>query len=306
MATGLSSKVNDWQIMVNPRVAGLVYGFIGVTCFALTLPATRLAALEFNPLFVAFGRAIVAGLLAAVLLWITKQPIPAKKHWLTIGWVSLGVVIGFPLLSSYAMKTLPASQGAIVTGLIPLGTAMFGAYRAGQRLPWLFWISALIGSSAVVLYSLASGGWQIRWEHWILLLAVVITSISYTEGALLGHQIGSWQVICWTLVFSLPVLIVPVAWSLAEQGSTGLTASPQAWFAFAYLSVVSMFLAFFAWYRGLMLGGIPQVSQVQLLQPFMTIVFSALFLQEPLTLGLVLTALFVVLCVAVGRYASVK
>lgn len=290
------------------RWQGMVLGFVGVACFSLTLPTTVVAMQYFDPLFVAFGRAIVAGILSIILLLATKQVWPRGSEWWQLFVVSLGVVIGFPILSSYAMKTLPASQGAIVTGLIPLGTAALGAYRSQQKMPWLFWVSAIAGSSVVVLFSLASGGWNVRMEHAILLIAVIVTSISYTEGAILAKSLGSWQVICWTLVVSFPLLIAPVAWSLNKNGLVvleGYDAAPShAWFAFGYLSIVSMFLAFFAWYRGLMLGGIPQVSQIQLLQPFMTIAVSAVWLGEKISFGLMLTAMLVVASVVLGRLAS--
>lgn len=289
------------------RWQGLLLGFVGVACFSLTLPTTLVAVRYFDPIFVALGRAIVAGVLSLVLLLVTRQTWPRGSEWWRLIVVSLGVVVGFPILSSYAMKSLPASQGAIVTGLIPLCTAAFGAYRAKQNMPWLFWVSALAGSSAVVIFSLASGGWNIRTEHAILLLAVIVTSISYTEGAILAKTLGSWQVICWTLVVSLPFLVAPVVWSVRANGlwiEAGTVSPQNAWLAFAYLSLVSMFLAFFAWYRGLMLGGIPQVSQIQLLQPFMTISVSAIWLGEELSFGLILTAILVVLCVVLGRWAS--
>lgn len=289
------------------RLQGFLLGFVGVACFSLTLPTTLVAVRYFDPIFVALGRAIVAGVLSLALLLVTRQTWPRGSEWWRLIVVSLGVVVGFPILSSYAMKSLPASQGAIVTGLIPLCTAAFGAYRAKQHMPWLFWVSALAGSSIVVIFSLASGGWNIRTEHAILLLAVVVTSISYTEGAILAKTLGSWQVICWTLVVSLPFLVAPVVWSVRANGlwiESGTTSPQNAWLAFAYLSLVSMFLAFFAWYRGLMLGGIPQVSQIQLLQPFMTISVSTIWLGEELSLGLILTAVLVVLCVVLGRWAS--
>lgn len=291
------------------RWQGMMLGLVGVSCFSLTLPTTLVAVRYFDPIFVAFARALIAGVLSLILVVVTKQTWPRGKQWSRLLIVSLGVVVGFPLLSSYAMRSLPASQGAIVTGLIPLCTAAIGAYRSKQQMPLLFWISALAGSSAVVLFALASGGWRILPEHLILLVAVIVTSISYAEGAILARTLGSWQVICWTLILSFPLLLGPVVWSARQNGivtGNAEVSALYAWLAFAYLSVISMFLAFFAWYRGLMLGGIPQVSQVQLLQPFLTIAASALWLGEEISLGMISTASFVVACVVLGRFATSK
>jgi len=217
--------------------------------------------------------------------------------------VAAGVVVGFPLLSAWALRRVPASHGAIMLGILPLATAVAGVVRANERPSRSFWIASIAGSATVVGYAVVSGGGGLHIADVALLGAVAAAALGYAEGGRLARTLGSWQVICWALVLAAPVLLVPVA--LAVQ-THGIHASWQAWLGFAYVSVVSMFLGFFAWYRGLALGGVARVGQLQLLQPFFTIGASAVLLGEritPLTVGV---ACVVAVIVAMGRRAGVQ
>ncbi|MEO1374346.1 MAG: DMT family transporter [Cyanobacteria bacterium J06635_10] len=290
-------------VKTNSETLGLVYGFIGVLCFSGTLPATRIAVTNLDPTFVGLGRAIVAAAFATVLLRFTRQPIPHRRHWKSLGIVVGGVIIGFPLLSTWAMQQLPASHGAIVTGILPLFTAILATLN-GQEKPSIgFWMASVIGSMTIVTFALIEGNGSIKFADMVLIMAVITVAFGYAEGGKLAKTLGGWQVICWALVFSVPILIIPVALVVLKNG---IAASPYAWLGFSYVSIISMFLGFFAWYRGLAMGGIARVSQVQLLQPFLSILFSAFFLREQITLLMMFTALIVVMSVAIGRRQPIK
>jgi drug/metabolite transporter (DMT)-like permease len=277
---------------------GFLYGFLGILSFSLTLPMTRLAVADLDPTFVGLGRAIVAALLSAILLAATRQKLPTRDQIIPLAVVALGVVVGFPFLSAWAMRRLPASHGAIVVGLVPLATAVAGAIRAGERPSRRFWIAGVIGSGVVVGFALLSGAGSLEPADLALLGAVIAAAIGYAEGGRLARTMGGWRVICWALILAAPFLAIPVTMVVVEHG---LHAGAGAWLGFGYVSGVSMFLGFFAWYHGLALGGIARVGQLQLLQTFLTITASALILGEKITLLMLVVALLVVVIVAIGR-----
>jgi drug/metabolite transporter (DMT)-like permease len=214
--------------------------------------------------------------------------------------VAAGVVVGFPLFSAWAMRSVPASHGAVVLGLLPLATALAAAAIAHERPSRRFWASAVFGSAVVVGFAVWQGGGTPHRGDALLVLAVVAAAVGYAEGGRLARELGGWQVICWALVLAGPVMLVPTV--LAADARLA-TAPASAWAGFAYVSVVSMFLGFFAWYRGLALGGIAAVGQVQLLQPFMTIFASALLLAERPDSATYVAAALVIASIAVGRRA---
>ncbi|WP_103668132.1 DMT family transporter [Pseudanabaena sp. BC1403] len=277
---------------------GLVYGLLGVIIFSITLPATRIALTEFDPVFVGLGRAVIATGLSLILLITTRQPIPSWRFLPSFAVVVVGAVVGFPLLSTLAMRDASASYGAVIIGLLPLATALFGVLRAGERPSVKFWIFAIAGSGLVITFALISGTGNIRFADLALLGAVFAASLSYAEGTVLARTFGSWQVVCWALVFSFP-FVLPIV--LQHLPSSFTTISSSAWIGFLYVSCFSMFLGFFAWYRGLFLGGIARIGQLQLFQPFLTIIASAILLGEPMTFTTLGFASGVVVCVALGR-----
>jgi drug/metabolite transporter (DMT)-like permease len=277
--------------------SGLAWGLVGVTAFAVTLPATRVAVAALDPVFVGLGRAVVAGVLAAIALAATRSPWPPRALWPGLARVAFGVVIGFPLLSAWAMRHVPASHGAVVVGLLPLATAAAGAWLAHERPSRRFWLCAALGSAVVVAFALWRGGGALHVADLLLIGAIGAAAIGYAEGARLTRVLGGWQVISWALVISAPFLAIPAAY--ASAGAT--TAPASAWLGFAYVSVVSMYLGFFAWYRALARGGIAAVGQIQLLQPFLTLLFSAVLLGERLEASMFVAAAAVIATIAVGR-----
>lgn len=213
----------------------------------------------------------------------------------------MGVVIGFPLLATWAMTTVPAAHGAVIVGLLPLSTALFGAWLAGERPRPLFWISTILGSMTIAIFSLSSGSGYLQIGDFLLLGAVIAAGFGYAEGARLSKELGAWQTISWTLVISAPILLFPAFKSMPHDITL---IGWQSLCGFAYVSVVSMFLAFVVWYKGLALGGIARIGQLQLLQPFLTILAASVFLHELISGSEVLAALIVIACVVIGRLSS--
>ena len=279
---------------------GLWLGLLGVAIFALTLPMTRLAvgtpeAPQMSGVFIAAGRAVVAGGLSAVFLLATKAPFPRRGQWKPLALVALGVVFGFPLCTSIAMRHVEAVHASVMVGVLPLATAAVGAWLHRQRPSAGFWICAATGTALVVAFALIRSGaasLAIQPADALLLLAMACAAVGYGYGAKLSQTMRAEHVICWALVLSLP-LNVPLA--LVEYPQ--LAIKTEAWWAFGYVAVFSMWLGFFAWYRGLALGGTVRVSQVQLVQPFLSMLFAVPLLGETLdalTLGFGLAVIAVV------------
>jgi drug/metabolite transporter (DMT)-like permease len=272
---------------------------VGVASFSLTVPFTRVAVGGLSPLLIGAGRAVVAALLAAAALLVTRQRLPVGGQWMRLAVVAGGVVAGFPLFPSYALTTVPASHGAVVIALLPVATAVVAVLRVREGPPRSFWITAAIGALAAVAFaSLQGGGFgQLHTADLLLFGAVLAAAVGYAEGGLLARELGPWQTVSWALVLSAPLMIALATVSVVEEPPS---ATPVEWAAFAYLAVVSMYLGFFAWYRGLAIGPMAQVSQVQLVQPVLTIIWAALLLGEELTWPTVLGGVAVILCAAIA------
>lgn len=280
---------------------GYLLGLLAVVAFAVTLPATRVAVRALDPVFVGLGRAVGAAVLAGAFLLLTRQRLPSREQLKSLAVVAGGVVVGFPLLSAWAMRHVDASHGGVVLGILPLATAATAALFSGERPSARFWVCAFIGSALVAGYSLTQSRGVLALADVALVGAVISAAIGYAEGARLSRTLGGLQVISWALVLSAPVLIVPVL--LAAPATLDLPA--QSWAGFVYVMVISQFLAFIPWYRGLALGGIARVGQTQLLQPFLTILAAALLLGEPGDSVTWMVAALVVAVVAIGRTAPV-
>ncbi|NWB29062.1 DMT family transporter [Pseudomonas gingeri] len=281
--------------------SGWLNGFIGVLIFSGSLPTTRLAVLEFSPVFLTAARASIAGLVALCMLWLFRERRPARHQLLPLAIVALGVVLGFPLLTALALQYVTSAHSIVFVGLLPLATAAFGVLRGGERPRPVFWLFSVLGSLLVVGYALSQGLSASPVGDLLMLLAILVCGLGYAEGAKLSRTLGGWQVICWALVLSLPVML-PLTWLLAPPSFSGIT--PAAWASLAYVSLFSMLIGFVFWYRGLAQGGIAAVGQLQLLQPFFGLALAATLLHEQVSLGMLAVTVAVILCVAGAKKFS--
>ena len=288
---------------------GMWLGVLGVAFFAVTLPMTRLAtgtqeAPQLSPWFVTLGRAALAGLLSVVFLLVTRSPRPQRQHVKSLGMAVLGNVIGYPLLLGYALRVVNASHAAVITALLPLVTAACAAWVLHQRARLGFWVCAVAGSLLVIAFSLLraeshGAAFGFAWADVLLVGAVIAASFGYIYGAQATPALGAERVICWVCVMALPVTLPGALWLWPQQ-----PVAASAWIGFVYVGVFSMWVGFFAWYRGLAMGGALRVSQAQLLQPFLTILAAVPLLGEPLDVVTLGFAAAVVATVVMGKQLS--
>lgn len=291
---------------LSDETRGMVLGLAAVAMFSLTLPFTRMAVADLPPVFVALGRALAAAVLACAWLAWKRAAFPPRAALASLAIVSAGCVIGFPWLTSIALRTLPASHGAVLVGILPLATTLFSAFRGNEKPSAGFWFMAVLGAALVVGFALLQSGGSLHEADLLMLGAVVLGAAGYAEGGRLSRSLGGEQVICWALVLSVPLLAPLVLWLSWPHGAAIAAAGPAAWAGFAYVSAISMLVGFFFWYRGMALGGIARVGQVQLVQPFMTLAGAAVLLGEPLELSNFVFALAVIAVVAAGRKMQVR
>jgi drug/metabolite transporter (DMT)-like permease len=281
--------------------AGWGSGLVGVIIFSGSLPATRVAVASFSPLFLTSARAVIAALLGAAFLVLLQQKRPARSDLAALAIVALGVVIGFPLLTALALQHITSAHSIVFIGLLPLATAIFGVLRGGERPRLGFWLFSIVGGLSVAAFALAQSGSASLTGDLLMVAAIVLCGFGYAEGATLSRRLGGWQVISWALLVALPVMAV-IALSTLPASFDGV-GSP-AWIGLAYVSVFSMLVGFVFWYRGLALGGIAGVGQLQLLQPFFGLALAGLLLGEPIAWSMIAGTGLVIICVVgAKRYA---
>lgn len=274
---------------------GWISGLIGVVIFSGSLPATRVAVGGFTPVFLTSARAVIAALLGAALLLTLRQKRPAARDLGSLAIVAIGVVIGFPLLTGWALQHINSAHSIVFIGLLPLATAIFGVMRGGERPKPAFWLFSVAGSAAVGGFALTHSSSASVVGDLLMVGAVLLCGLGYAEGATLSRRLGGWQVISWALLLALPVMTV-LALSTMPASLGGI--SLPVWAGLAYVSVFSMLVGFVFWYRGLALGGIARVGQLQLLQPFFGLLLAGLLLREPVAWSMIAVTLLVVVCVA--------
>ena len=286
------------------RYAGVLWGLLGILTFSFTLPFTRIAVATINPFFMTTGRATLAALFALIVFAVVRPQRPNKNQVIRLIIVAAGVVIGFPLFTSLALQSVPSAHGTVVIALLPAVTALFVVIRTGERPSFLFWGASIAGAIAVIAFLALSNGFSgFSLPDIFLVLAVISAAIGYTEGGLLSRELGSWQTICWALIISLPVMapLTAVNFVIAP-----LSHDPIAWLCFLYTALFSMFLGFFAWYRGLAIGPMTSVSQVQLSQPVFTLMWSTLILGEVLTPEILIGGAVIIALAFIAVRARVK
>ena len=275
--------------------AGWGSGLLGIMIFSGSLPATRVAVAEFSPMFLTSLRAVIAAVLGAAFLFTLQQTRPVRGDLVPLAIVALGVVVGFPLLTALALQHITAAHSIVFIGLLPLATAIFGVLRGGERPKPAFWLFSILGAATVAGFALSrSDGGSVVGDL-LMIAAIVLCGLGYAEGAALSRRFGGWQVISWALLLSLPMTAMIALFTLPTSwGSVGV----PAWISLAYVSIFSMLIGFLFWYRGLALGGIAGVGQLQLLQPFFGLTLAALLLHEPVAWTMIASTAVVVLCVA--------
>ncbi|GAB2204441.1 MULTISPECIES: DMT family transporter [Stappiaceae] len=276
-------------------MAGWGSGLLGVLIFSGSLPATRVALSGFNPMFLTSARAVVAALLGIALLLLLRQARPERRDVISLLIVAAGVVVGFPLLTALALQHVTAAHSIVFIGLLPLATALFGMLRGMERPKPLFWVFSCTGSAAVGAYALSQSADLSLKGDLLMLAAVIVCGFGYAEGGALSRRLGGWQVISWALALSLPVMgtLALLTW---PDSLTGI--EMPAWVGLGYVSIFSMLVGFIFWYRGLAIGGIAGVGQLQLLQPFFGLMLASLLLHEPVSSTMLLVTTLVVGCVA--------
>ncbi|WP_208983518.1 DMT family transporter [Pannonibacter carbonis] len=273
-------------------------GLVGVVIFSGSLPATRVAVQGFEPVFLTSARAVIAALVGALLLVLLRQKRPQRADLVPLALVAGGVVVGFPLLTAVALRSITSAHSIVFIGLLPLATALFAVLRGGERPKPLFWLFSGLGSLAVAGFALTqSGGGAIEGDL-LMLAAVIVCGLGYAEGAKLSRHLGGWQVISWALILALPVMAVTGALSFPK--ALGDVTAP-AWLGLAYVSLFSMLIGFIFWYRGLAIGGTAAVGQLQLIQPFLGLLLAGQLLGEAVSPAMAAATLVVVLCVAGAR-----
>ncbi len=282
-------------------VAGWGNGLVGVIIFSASLPATRVAIGGFDPLFLTCARAVIAALLGVTLLAFLRQPRPAGCDFKSLMIVAFGVVVGFPLFTAFALQHITSARSIVFIGLLPLMTAIFGVIRGDERPRAAFWIFSCLGSALVAGFALLQGSEGSLLGDLYMVAAIIVCGLGYAEGALLSRRLGGWQVISWALILSLPAMAALAAITLPSNWS-GVTFAQ--WAGLAYVSIFSMMVGFIFWYRGLAIGGIAGVGQLQLLQPFFGLMLAGLLLHEPVDASMMLVTVFVVTCVAGAKRFS--
>lgn len=278
--------------------SGWLNGLIGVVIFSGSLPATRVAVMQFDPVFLTVARAAIAGALALLLLLFFAEKRPARRDVFSLIVVAAGVVVGFPLLTALALQHMTSAHSVVFVGLLPLATAVFGVIRGGERPKLAFWLFAVMGSALVCSFALAQGLSAAPIGDALMMAAIIVCGLGYAEGATLSRTLGGWQVISWALVLSLPLMILASIWFMPASFSD---IDAPALGGLVYVSLFSMLIGFVFWYRGLAQGGIASVGQLQLLQPFLGLTLAATLLHETVTWTMFAVTGAVIACVAAAR-----
>lgn len=277
------------------RTSGWINGFLGVLIFSGSLPATRVAVTDFDPVFLTAARASIAALMALALLLALRAKRPDASDLGSLAIIAAGVVLGFPLLTAFALQHITSAHSIVFIGLLPLATAIFAVVRGGERPRPSFWLFAGFGAALVGGFALTRGAEASAVGDSLMIAAVIVCGLGYAEGGQLSRRLGGWQVICWALVIALPVMLL-IGWIARPATLAGIGA--PAWLGLAYISLFSMLIGFIFWYRGLAEGGVAAVGQLQLLQPFFGLALAASLLHEPVGWSMAAVTLAVVVCVA--------
>lgn len=319
-----SSAINDSTIAVGPSAGidpvtrttgtdsgtatgressrgGLVLAWLGVLAFSLTFPSTAWGLESFGPWSLVALRTLLAAAIAGSALLLGRVAMPDRRHRAGLVVVAAGVVIGFPLLTTLALRTSTTSHAAVVVGLLPLTTAVFSSLRTGARPPRAFWAAALAGAAVVIVFTVQQSGGELSGGDLYLFGALLVCAAGYTEGGRLARVMPGWQVVGWALVLCLPLAVVGAAVALPAE-PVRLTAHGV--IGLVWVAVVSTFLGLYVWYRGMAEIGVPRASQLQLGQPLLTLLWSFLLLGETVPAAAPVAAVAVLVCIAATQRAG--
>ncbi|MDY6456052.1 DMT family transporter [Acinetobacter faecalis] len=278
---------------------GFLYGFIGVVIFAGSLPATRIGVMDFSPEFMTFARASIAGIIGLICLIATKQIKPNYRQFKSLLIIASGVVIGFPLLTAFALQTITAARAIVFVGMLPLSTALFAVICAKEKPKFMFWLFAILGSAFVAGFMLFNDQKQMfAIGDLYMIAAILICGLGYAEGGKLSRELGGWQVICWALTIMLPIMFI-LSFVYAPANYSTIQIAPI--LGLIYVALFSTLIGFFFWYKGLAIGGIAKVGQTQLMQPFIGMILSAVILHEHIDLSMIIVSIAVVICVGLAK-----
>ncbi len=301
------------NMTLKTETKGMLIGLVGIIMFSLTLPMTRIAVQEINPIWLALARCEIAAVLAAVILLLRKESFPKRHLWPKIFWTSIGVIFGFPIFSSIAMRYTDASHGAIITGLLPITTALIATQLAKEKPSAGFWITAVAGSAVVLGYALWQSKGAVEIGDAMMLIAVIAGAVGYALGGQLATSIGGWQAISWALVCSAPFVTLALGALAYFQGGWAQSIAPvvsnisaKSWLGLAYVTIFSQLVGFFFWYGGMAMGGVARVSQVQLMQLFFTVGFASVLNKEEVSASTWIVVIVVVLIIFLNKRTSVK
>jgi drug/metabolite transporter (DMT)-like permease len=286
----------------NHDLEGTIYALLGILMFSMTLTATRVIVPVLGGSFVGLGRAVLAAILAAIVLIWRREKIPERRYWRSICITALGIVFGFPLLSSLALKTVPAIHAVVIIGLLPAMTATLAVIRTKERTTPLFWVAVALGVVGILIFAFIEGAGVPQPADALLFGAGLLGAVGYVEGGILAKEMDGWRVISWALIFSIPFLIPPVLLNLPSS----LPSDPIIWIGFIYVGAISMYLGFFAWYKGLALAGIARSSALQVLQPIFSMAWAVLLLHEALHVQTIFAAIIVIASAALSRFARMR
>lgn len=300
----------EYYLKLSNENKGFIFGFIGILIFSLTPPATKIA-LGFNnnaltPEFITFGRSALAGTLSLIYLFSSKKKIPNIKYFFNILIIAISLTVGFPLFLSLGLTHSTSTHAAVILTLMPLITAMFASFYFKKKASLGFWICAIIGCLVVIIYTLIRGrtddGFiELSYADILFFISAIAGAAGYVFGAKLTKIMGSVDVISWALAFAFPFHLILAIYYFPTKEITMIS-----WLGFLYVSLFSQWIGFFAWYKGLNLGGSVRVSQIQLLMPFLTFIFSIFLLNEILDFSTIFFSLAAVLIIYISKKTNVE
>ena len=286
------------------ELQGWIFTAIGVACFSLSFVTARLALRGFDPGIIALARGAGAGLVAAVCVLMGKYALPTRMQIVRLGLAAIGIVFVFPILTTVALQTVPASHAATIAAVLPLLTALFGVLRRRERAPFAFWAIAGCGTLVVGWFLVTrSNGLQLKQADILIILACIACAYGYAEGGLLAQEMGAWRAICWMLVLATPLAVALLISYLMWRGGINRVDSLTAWFGLSYQIAVSQFIGFAFYYRGLALGGVAKMSQVQQFQSVLAVLAASLLLGERIDVQLWIVLGLLLIAVVASRWS---